>query len=118
MVAITHPAGFAARRPARSVRLPEATYRRRRLAAVGAVLVLLALGSLAAQLLTGGASAPHPGPHPVARVSVVVEPGDTVWSIAAAVAPGRDPRPVVDAIVEANGGSAVVAGQRLEVVLP
>ena len=56
--------------------------------------------------------------RPVAEVQVVVQPGDTVWSIAAALAEGDDVRPVVDAIVEANGGADLVAGQRLELRLP
>ncbi len=49
--------------------------------------------------------------------SVVVEPGDTVWSIAGEVAgPGQDVRTVVDAIEELNDldGSVVVPGQVLE----
>jgi Tfp pilus assembly protein FimV len=46
----------------------------------------------------------------------VVEPGDTLWSIARRVAPGRDPRPVVDGLIEANdvrGG--LQAGQELSI---
>jgi hypothetical protein len=49
----------------------------------------------------------------------VVQPGDTLWGIARQVAPGRDPRPVVDEIVEANdlrGG--LQAGQELVVAVP
>src|SRR3712207_3558261 len=41
--------------------------------------------------------------RPAPRVTYVVEPGDTLWSIARRVAPGRDPRPVVDGLIEANG---------------
>ncbi len=40
-------------------------------------------------------------------------PGDTLWSIARELAPASDPRPVVDLLVEANGGSAIEAGQML-----
>jgi len=36
------------------------------------------------------------------RVSYTVRPGDTLWSIALRVAPGRDPRPVVDQLIEDN----------------
>ena len=57
--------------------------------------------------------------RPVPRVHYVVEPGDTLWSIARRVAPGRDPRPVVDALVESNdlhGG--LQAGQELSVPVP
>lgn len=46
-----------------------------------------------------------------------VQPGDTLWSIAAGVTPaGEDIRATVDRLVEANGGSALVVGQQL--VLP
>jgi LysM domain-containing protein len=60
------------------------------------------------------------GPEePESRVVYVVEAGDTPWSIARRVAPGHDPRPVVDALVEANdlrGGLQV--GQELSVPVP
>ena len=114
MVAITSPASIRLV-PASHWGTP-AVYRRRRAAALGLLLVVLALGSLALQLLSGsdGGGAEV---RPVARVSVVVAPGDTVWSIASTVAPGADPRPIVDAIVAANGGPSLVAGQRLELAL-
>ena len=46
---------------------------------------------------------------------VVVQPGDTVWSIAEAAAGGADPRALVDAIATRNGidAGAVVPGQSL-----
>ena len=114
MVAITHPASIRLA-PARPWATP-AVYRRRRIAVAGLLLVLLALASMALQLLAGDAGSADP--RPVARVSVVVAPGDSVWSIASELAPTSDPRPVVDAIVAANGGSSLVPGQRLELVLP
>jgi LysM domain len=45
----------------------------------------------------------------------VVQPGDTVWSIAVGAAGGTDPREVVDAIAVRNGIDAgdVVPGQAL-----
>jgi hypothetical protein len=60
--------------------------------------------------------APDPGLHLAGESGVVVEQGDTVWSIAGEVAgPGQDVRAVVDAIQELNDleGSALVAGQVL-----
>lgn len=95
-------------------------FRRRRLAVVGLLLVVAAVAFLALDVLRGALDA-GPGDGvggldvaPIAEVSVVVEPGDTVWTIADALAPGADPRPVVDAIVAANDDSAaLVAGQRL-----
>lgn len=112
MVAIAHPTT----RPL--LPNPAATYRRRRLVAgVLAVLVLLSLVTTAARLLGGDADAVGRA-RPVAELSVVVEPGDTVWSIAEALAGDDDVRPVVDAIVAANGGAQLVAGERLLLVLP
>ena len=41
-------------------------------------------------------------PVRVSSMSYLVRPGDTLWSIAARVSPGEDPRPLVDAIFAAN----------------
>ena len=57
--------------------------------------------------------------RPAPRVTYVVESGDTPWSIARRVAPGRDPRPVVDGLIEANdlrGG--LQPGQELSISVP
>ncbi len=43
----------------------------------------------------------------------VVAAGDTLWAIANDLAPGRDPRPVVDALADRNGGSTLRAGDLL-----
>lgn len=118
MAAITHPTAvrLTAHRPARPVRHPLSVHRRRRLALVGALLVALALASVLVESLLGARGAG--AVRPVSTVAVVVQPGDTVWSIAASIDPGADPRPIVDAIVEANGGASLVAGQRLEIAVP
>lgn len=54
-------------------------------------------------------------PQRVARTAYLVRSGDTLWSIAERLAPGADPRPVVDAIAAANGVDAggLVPGQML-----
>ena len=44
----------------------------------------------------------------------VVQPGDTLWSIADAVAPDVDRRDVVAQLSDAAGGSDLVPGQRIE----
>ncbi|MDH3680366.1 MAG: LysM peptidoglycan-binding domain-containing protein [Acidimicrobiia bacterium] len=47
---------------------------------------------------------------------VVAEPGDTYWSVATELAPGADPRPIVDALIAANGGTnRIDIGQRIVV---
>lgn len=47
--------------------------------------------------------------------TMTIVPGDTLWAIAVALAPGQDPRPVVDALADRNGGSALLAGDTLVV---
>ena len=56
-------------------------------------------------------------PVKVARTSYVVREGDTLWTIAQRLSPGSDPRPVVDALSDANGIDAgeLVPGQTLVV---
>jgi hypothetical protein len=75
---------------------------------------------VAAFLLVVPGLAKGDGPErPASQVHYVVQPGDTLWGIARQVAPGRDPRPVVDGIVKANdlrGG--LQAGQELVVAVP
>ena len=43
----------------------------------------------------------------------VVRPGDTLWDIARALAPGGDPRALVHELAEAAGGAALEPGQRI-----
>ena len=106
-------------------------YRRRRLAVLAAalsvVLVAVLLTSLAGR---SGASdvriAPAGTPivrEPAAygasgqsvpdRAVYVVQPGDTIWSIARDLDPSGDARATVDRIVALNGGAALQPGQRL-----
>jgi len=92
---------------------------------VALVLMALALGAALASLPAGAStgSAGHVAGIDGAIVAapaatVVVQPGDTLWSIATRLGPNADPRRTVDAIIAANhlSGAAVQAGQRL--VLP
>jgi Tfp pilus assembly protein FimV len=75
---------------------------------------------VAALLVVAPGLARGDGPErPAPRVAYVVEPGDTLWTIARRVAPDHDPRPVVDAMIEVNdlrGG--LQAGQELSVPVP
>ena len=80
--------------------------------AVLAVLVVCGLfvaGASAAQA-SGPASA-HGGPGAAERV--VVQPGDTLWSIASGLQPGGDPRPLVAELEQQLHGAKLVAGDRL-----
>jgi Tfp pilus assembly protein FimV len=58
-----------------------------------------------------------PSSQPAVGETYVVQPGDSLWSIAAAIAPDSDPRPVVDALRAANGGPDLQVGQRLTIVI-
>ena len=96
-----------------------AVYRRRRavvallLVALVAALTLLAGPALAR--LAGGDPSPAAGVSAPATAQVVVQPGDTLWSIAAAVAPDADVRITVDRLIALNGGAALVPGQVLQI---
>jgi len=60
---------------------------------------------------TGSALAEKTGP-----VTYVVQPGDSLWSIAERVDPSGDPRPLMARLAAQTGSDTVVPGER--VVLP
>jgi hypothetical protein len=97
-------------RPAAGLRL---TRRGRRLVAGLSVATGIGIALVTAATVVGDARAQL---QPVGDSSVVVRSGDTLWSIAVDVAPGEDPRAVVDAIVEVNDleGVGLVPGQVLQ----
>ena len=109
-----------------------ARFRRRRLlaavllVAVVAASALLA-GAISARLAGGGhpsSAVGAPSPTPAAATGAagvaapgpvhVVQPGDTLWSIAAELAPGSDLRRTVDRLVELNGSGELTVGARLQ----
>ncbi|MFN8015631.1 MAG: LysM domain-containing protein [Acidimicrobiia bacterium] len=47
-------------------------------------------------------------------VSVVVKPGDNLWSIARRLEPNKDPRNVVDQLVKARGTTSVIVGETIQ----
>jgi Tfp pilus assembly protein FimV len=76
------------------------TYVRRRLVALTIALVAV----VAVSGPVSGAVGANREPELVSSRTYVVRPGDTLWSIAAAVSPDRDPREVIhdlDALNEA-----------------
>jgi len=108
---------FAAAPAARPAR------RRLRLTARGRAVLLFLIGMpialwlLLAQLNGGAATGSlESGTVPV----VVVEPGESLWSVAERVAPGADPRDVIDAVIAFNHLSSadVMAGQQLGIPAP
>ncbi|MEO7555854.1 MAG: LysM peptidoglycan-binding domain-containing protein, partial [Acidimicrobiales bacterium] len=48
-----------------------------------------------------------------AEATYVVQPGDTLWSIARRLAPKADVTATVDRLADLNGSSAIQIGQRL-----
>jgi LysM domain len=81
---------------------------------VGATIATL----LITLLVSGGAQATnHGSPRGgyQGMHQVVVRPGQTLWSIAAAAEPGSDPRAVIQEIMSANAlaAPAISAGQLL-----
>lgn len=73
---------------------------RRVLAFLASIPVVVALGI--GIVSGGGALASNEGASGVTFTHVIVQPGDTLWSIARAVAPDVDPRDAVGAIVRLN----------------
>lgn len=106
-----------------AVRRPTpATYRRRRAAFGALVTVVVLVVAVLLATVGGGASATDTvgagvpaasGSGDGASATHVVQPGDTVWSIARRLQPDGDVRGLVDRIVARNGGATVTAGQRL-----
>ena len=92
--------------------------RRGRVVLIGIPLVLLAALLLS---LAGFLNAPAKASDSAAdlsltpTVSVTVQAGESLWAIAGAVAPARDPRDVIADIVQLNNlsGGSVVPGQQL-----
>lgn len=98
--------------PVSAVRRPVRLTRRGRLVVTLVLLVATAAGL--ATIARGVAAAPRVAPRPATHV-VVVRPGETVWSVAARVAPTKDPRATVARIEQINhlAGDTVTAGQAL-----
>jgi hypothetical protein len=88
---------------------------RRRLIAAALGLGLVLAGVRAGNALGGSTtSTPERRPH---VVEVVAQSGDTLWSIAERLAPGTDPRKVVDELAAQRGTADVRAGELIEVQL-
>lgn len=97
-------------------RLDAEVYRRRRVAAgvalalVGALLWTIATWATNSTIGVDPVGADRSG---LATEVYVVQPGDTLWSIAAQLDNDGDVRDTVDRLADRNGGSALAAGQRL-----
>lgn len=97
-----------------------AMFRRRRIVAA----TLLGCALFAAWAVVTGvpgsfgdssASVVSDGPVPPTGSTVIVQAGDTYWSIAESLRPSGDIRATVDALVASNGGRSLQVGDRLVV---
>jgi len=80
------------------------------MALVTLLLAAFSLGRVGTEAApTGGTATPTP------HAQTVVQPGETLWSVAKRVAPGHDPRQVIDRIADLNdlAGDRIWAGQLL-----
>jgi nucleoid-associated protein YgaU len=107
-------AAVPATRPASSVHL---THRGRLVLIIALMLVgfaVVSLGRAATDAVAADPSVPQSG---VATTEWVVQPGETLWSIAESVAPDADPRDTIARIVQLNDlpESSVQAGQTLQI---
>lgn len=104
-------------RPARPAAFATSASRRRaHLTTRGRIVLLVAPIAVALGVLASTGSVQASGTAPVAaNAHVVVQPGQSLWSIARSVAPQADTRATVAAIAELNGltDSIVHPGQSL-----
>ncbi|MDQ2955668.1 MAG: LysM peptidoglycan-binding domain-containing protein [Actinomycetota bacterium] len=85
---------------------------------VAVVLATLLLGILLLFVAHASAGSPAaPASSIASGVTVTVQPGDTLWSIAQRAEPNRDPRLVVDQLRKVNhlDSVALTPGQTLKV---
>ena len=106
--------------PPRSLRLPESVYRRRRAVAalIAAAVLTLAVVAARPDRVPPGETNPWPSTGDVSIPAelpgvYIVQPGDTLWDIAVAIAPGTDPRGIVHELADAAGGSTLEPGQQI-----
>ena len=114
--------------PMRIGRPGPAVIRRRRLGAACLLLgigLLMMVGTLAVQGALGRtgsgpltAAGAGPALHLASDQVWVVQPGDTVWSIAQALEPGADVRPLVDRIESELKGAPIYPGERILIPRP
>jgi LysM domain len=81
---------------------------------VAALLVTLAV-VMAGQVFSAVRSSNATSTRPAALTVHVVQPGESLWTIARAVRPHGDLSHLVDAMIRANGGSTIQVGQELAI---
>lgn len=127
MVAVAYPAlglpkaGSRTMAPIRAARatvrphVTPASYRRRRVGVGSLVLTMLLAGRVVVGSLGGGPlSAPEPTPPVLITSKVhVVQPGDTLWTIARSLQPEGDVRRLVHQLSAQRSGVPLQVGERI-----
>ncbi|GAA2862067.1 MAG TPA: LysM peptidoglycan-binding domain-containing protein [Microbacterium sp.] len=109
-------ASGASTRAVRSTKLRLTVRGRRVLAAVAAAPLV---AGIAFSVLAGGSALASGEQNAgVSFETVTVLPGDTLWSIASEVAPGVDPRDVIDDIMSLNNLSSGAIQAGSEIAIP
>lgn len=80
-----------------------------------AVALALPVASIGGQPVSPVVAASSPGAVGSLATLYVVQPGDTLWSIASWFDPGGDPRPMVAALEKEIGSATVVPGERIRI---
>lgn len=94
------------------VRPSAADYRRRRLLALSVLLgVLMGIASFVQR----ADATPTPEGQLAESITVIVQPGDTLWGIASTLDPEGDPRRLVGELEQIAGDSVLLPGQQLTV---
>lgn len=94
---------------------------RQRVIRLAALAALAAFGAIVLSTRFADANEVSPGTNvfPAGSVSsavvVIVQPGETLWSVARALQPSGDVRPLVSRLTRDHGGSGVRAGDRLSI---
>ena len=121
MAAITYESGVSRRvrtttRPVhRAHPISRVIYWRRRLVvALVGVLLVLVMAQAGAALGSPSLTAPERRPASGHVTTLTVRPGDSLWSIAQRLAPGEDPRPIVDELEQARHGVPLQPGEKIE----
>jgi LysM repeat protein len=101
-------------RPRLVVVAPPAVIRRRRVVVAGVLLAVIVMAALVVgRVSTVLGGTPAVPAHRPGAASYVVQPGDTLWSIARSLQPDGDIRPLVRGLSAANGGATLAVGQVL-----
>ena len=92
---------------------PAGVFLRRRVGVLFAVICLAILGLSVASTPFADAGQGSANDAAVGGNVVIVQPGDTLWTLARGVQPNGDVRPLVAQLARSHGGSSLRAGDRI-----